>query len=217
MRKAQVYSGIILTLALLYSDPVFAGDKSFGVQGMSSAGGMRTSSFQGMSGAGETRTAIKSGGTFTSQSNVINVGTQVRYGGDEKSLSAPITNANTMTQLNTKGYSSGPGGSVILSGTSNAAAKSTVAAVSGAEDTSAGYADPFIPETSSEIQADTKGNVASSSSGTLSLFRQDPNAQKGNAEETVVISRNRSVNKVITHGNGKKKASVDDPLDIPRQ
>jgi hypothetical protein len=198
MRRIQVYSGIILALVLLYYSPVFAGDK-FGTQGMFSAGDMKTS--------------IKSGGTFTSQSNIINSGTQVKYGGDERALSAPIANANTATQLNAKGYSAGPGGTVIPSGGTNAAGRRTVVAVPGAEDTSHDYADPFIPETSSEIQANTKGNVASSPSDGLTLFRQDPNAQTGNTEETVVVSRKRAVS--ITHGNEKKKGTgVDAPLDF---
>jgi hypothetical protein len=101
MKKTPIYLVIILALILLYSNPVFSGDESVGAQGMLSAR--------------ELRAASRSGGTITSQSNVLNGGIQVRYGGDEKSRSAPITNANTVNQLNTKGYAGGPGGTIILS------------------------------------------------------------------------------------------------------
>jgi hypothetical protein len=118
MRKTQVYSGIILALVLLYSNPSFA--RNHESEGIGA---------QGMLSAGEMRTATKAGGTFTSQGNVLNGGTQVRYHSDGNApsgpilnprtdpRSAPITNANTVNQLNTKGYSGGPGGTVILSGT----------------------------------------------------------------------------------------------------
>jgi hypothetical protein len=214
MKKTQVYLGIILALVLLYSCPLFAGDKSFGVQGMSSAGEIRTTGFKGMSSADEMKTSSKSGGAFTSQSNIANVGTQVRYGGDEKSRSTPMTNANTITQLNTKGYSSSPRGTVILSDTTSSAAQSAVVAASGAKGTPHGYAEPFLPGTSAEAQSNTSGNVASSSSDALTLFRQNPSVQTGSTQDTVVISRNRSLNRVITHGGGKKRPSVDDPLDL---
>jgi hypothetical protein len=118
MRKTQIYPGIILALVLLYSSPAFA--RNHESEGIGA---------QGMLSAGEMKTATKSGGTFTSQSNVFNGGTQVRYHSDGNApsgpilnprtdpRSAPITNANTINQLNTKGYSGGPGGTVILSGT----------------------------------------------------------------------------------------------------
>lgn len=102
MKKTNIVFGSILALALVYSSPAFSENGPSGASGMLSAGEMRA--------------AIKSGGSFTSQSNVLNGGTQVRYGGTEASRSAPITNANTIHNLNTKGYAAGPGETTIFSG-----------------------------------------------------------------------------------------------------
>ena len=72
----------------------------------------------GLLSAGEMRAVTKSGGTITSQSNVLNGGIQVRYGGTEASRSAPITNINDVrninANLNTQGYSAGPSGSGVF-------------------------------------------------------------------------------------------------------
>jgi hypothetical protein len=106
MRSISIFLGMVPVLVLLYSGQIFAEDESLGAKGLLSTRDMRA--------------ITKSGGTFTSQGNVLSGGTQVRYGGDEKSRSAAITDANVINQLNTKGQATvmnkGGGTTTIVSG-----------------------------------------------------------------------------------------------------
>jgi Flp pilus assembly pilin Flp len=109
-----------------------------------SSAGNGSNGADGMLSAGEMRAVIKSGGTITSQSNVLNGGVQVRYGGTEATRSAPITNANEVrninANLNTQGHSAGPSGSgtFIVSGSKISEIVQSSYANSGQRDAAAG-------------------------------------------------------------------------------